>query len=190
MGTTHFNNVSGINGLFVGAKDAEIRVAAATGRLSHLGTALTPSATELNKMTGVTLTTGQLNKATNLTTVLPLGAVSATASFCVFIAPAAGSLNACQLVTKDAIAANDTDYWTITLTDKGATGVGTDTIATKHTQATGGLGFAAYDAWDIGALSATHKVLAAGDVVVLTLTKAASATAFAEAAVMLEFIYS
>ena len=123
--------------------------------------------------------------------VVPLGAVENTTTFTVFIAPVAGSLNKCQLVTKNAIAANNTNYWTVTLTDKGAAGTGADVIATKTTKEAGGEGFTGYKAWDIGTLSTTHKTLAAGDVVTLTLTRAtADATAFAEAAVMLEFLPS
>ncbi len=131
----------------------------------------------------------RLNDAVNSrVVVVPLGAVSATTSFCVFIAPVAGVLNQCKLVTKNAIAANDTNYWTVTLYDKGSDGSASNKIAEKTTKATGGEGFGAYDAWGIGVLNATHKALAAGDVVVLTLTASGSATAFAEAAVMLEFL--
>lgn len=177
MGYTHFDKVAGVNGLGVGAAGSEVVVATAAGQLYQSGTALTPTA-------------AQINKAAYATTMLPLGAIAATANFCVFIAPAAGSLNACSIVTKDAIAAHDTNFWTIALTDKGAAGAGTDVIASKTTKVTGGTAFAAYTAWSIGTLSATHKALAGGDVVTLTFTKDASATAFAEAAVMLEFIYS
>ncbi len=137
------------------------------------------------------VTPGKLSAAGNSRVVsVPLGAVAATTSFIAFVAPVAGSLNKCYLVTKDAIAANDTDYWTVSLVDKGAAGAGIDAIATKDTKATGGTAFAAYTAWDIGTLSATHKVLAAGDVVLLTLTKAGAATAFAEAVCVLEFLPS
>ena len=177
MGYTHFDKVSGVTGLGVGAKGSEVVVASSTGRLYQQGTA-------------VTATGAQLNKASYITPMLTLGAIAATTNFCAFIAPAAGSLNSCKIVTKDAITANDTNYWTIALVDKGAAGAGTDKIAEKTTKVTGGTAFAAYTAWDIGTLSATHKVLAAGDVVCLTFTKDASATAFAEAAVMLEFVYT
>jgi len=171
MGITHFSAVSGKDGLYVGAKDAEVQVADATGVLYHQGTAMTAS-------------------PARKVVVVPLGAVSSTTTFCVFVAPAAGYLNSCKLVTKNVIAANDTNYWTIALTDKGAAGAGTDTIASKTTKAEGGAAFASYTAWDIGTLSSTHKVLAAGDVVTLTLTKTESAVALAEAAVMLEFVYA
>ena len=124
----------------------------------------------------------------SLMNAIPLGAVAATTSFCVFIAPCAGAISKCQLVTKDAIAANDTNYWTVTLYDKGSDGSASNKIAEKTTKVTGGTGFAAYDAWDIGTLDTTHRVLAAGDVVLLTLTKTLTATAFAEAMCMLEFL--
>ena len=120
--------------------------------------------------------------------IVPLGAVTATTSQVAFVAPTAGTLNAAKIVTKDAVAANDTNYWTFTLTDKGANGTGTDKIVEKSTKVTGGSALVAYKALDLGALNATHKVLAAGDVVLFTATKTGSATALAEAALMLEFL--
>jgi len=120
--------------------------------------------------------------------IVPLGAVTATTSQVVFVAPTAGTLNAAKIVTKDAVAANDTNYWTFTLTDKGATGAGTDKIVEKTTKETGGAALVAYKALDLGTLDATHKVLAAGDVVLFTATKSEEATALAEAALMLEFL--
>jgi predicted RecA/RadA family phage recombinase len=120
--------------------------------------------------------------------IVPLGAVAATTSQVAFVAPTAGSLNAAKIVTKNAVAASDTDYWTFTLTDLGDDGTGTDKIVEKTTKATGGSGLAAYTPLDLGTLSATHKVLAAGDVVLFTATQSASATALAEAAIMLEFL--
>lgn len=120
--------------------------------------------------------------------IVPLGAVSATTSQVVFVAPTAGTLNAAKIVTKDAVTADDTNYWTFALTDLGAAGEGTDKIVEMTTEETGGTGLAAYVALSLGTLNATHKVLAAGDVVLFTATKAASATALANAAIMLEFL--
>jgi predicted RecA/RadA family phage recombinase len=120
--------------------------------------------------------------------IVPLGTVSVTTSQVAFVAPTAGSLNAAKIVTKDAVAANDTKYWTFTLTNKGAAGAGTDKIVEKTTKATGGSALAAYTPLSLGTLSATHKVLAAGDVVLFTATKSADATALDEAALMLEFL--
>jgi predicted RecA/RadA family phage recombinase len=120
--------------------------------------------------------------------IVPLGTVSATTSQVAFVAPTAGSLNAAKIVTKDAVAANDTNYWTFTLTDKGANGTGTDKIVEKTTKATGGSGLAAYTPLSLGTLDEAHKVLAAGDVVLFTATATGSATNLAEAALMLEFL--
>jgi len=120
--------------------------------------------------------------------IVPLGAVTATTSQVVFVAPTAGALNAAKIVTKDAVTASDTNYWTFVLTDKGAAGTGTDKIVEKTTKATGGSALVAYKALDLGTLNATHKVLAAGDVVLFTATKSGEATALAEAALMLEFL--
>jgi hypothetical protein len=74
------------------------------------------------------------------------------------------------------------------LTNKGAAGAGTDAILSKDTKATGGTAFAAYDVWDAGVPSATYGVLNAYDVVTLTFTKASSATAFAEAIAVIEYM--
>ena len=117
--------------------------------------------------------------------IVPLGTVSETTSQVAFVAPTAGSLNAAKIVTKDAVAANDTNYWTFTLTNKGAAGAGTGKIVEMTTEATG---LAAYTALSLGTLSTTHKVLAVGDVVLFTATKSADATALDEAALMLEFL--
>ena len=120
--------------------------------------------------------------------IVPLGAVTATTSQVVFVAPTAGTLNAAKIVTKDAVAMNDTNYWTFTLTNKGAAGAGTDNIVEMTTKAAGGSALVAYKALDLGTLDETHKVLAAGDVVLFTATKTESAAALAEAALMLEFL--
>lgn len=141
------------------------------------------------KILNANVTTPKLSAAANSRAIIvPLGSVAATTSQVVFVAPTAGILNAAKIVTKDAVAANDTNYWTFTLTDKGSTGAGADKIVEKTTKVTGGAALVAYKALDLGTLDATHKVLAAGDVVLFTATKTESATALAEAALMMEFL--
>lgn len=140
--------------------------------------------------TSITSTGAQLNKAANCVVIVPLGTVNATTTFTVFVAPAAGTLNACKLVSTAACAASDTDYWTATLYDRGATGAGTDKIAEKTTKTTGGAAVVAKVPWDLGTMSATHKVMAGGEAVQLTLTKSSSATNLTEAAVYLEYTYT
>lgn len=119
--------------------------------------------------------------------IIPLGAVSATTSQIAFVAPCAGVINSVKLVTKDAVTADDTNYWTFTLTDKG-TGAGAGKIVEKTTKSTGGSALAAYVALSLGTPDATHKIMAIGDVVLFTATKTASATALAEAALLIEFL--
>jgi hypothetical protein len=153
------------------------------------GTQLADNGVITAKILNANVTAPKLSAVANSRAIIvPLGAVTATTSQVVFVAPTAGTLNAAKIVTKDAVAANDTNYWTFTLTDKGATGAGTDKIVEKTTKATGGAALVAYKALDLGTLNATHKVLAAGDVVLFTATKAADATALAEAALMMEFL--
>ena len=152
-------------------------------------TQLASNAVTTDKILNANVTAAKLSAAANSRAIIvPLGAVSATTSQVAFVAPTAGSLNAAKIVTKDAVAANDTNYWTFALVDKGATGAGTDKIVEKTTKATGGAALVAYKALDLGTLNATHKVLAAGDVVLFTATKSGEATALAEAALALEFL--
>ena len=152
-------------------------------------TQLASNAVTTDKILDANVTVPKLSATANSRPVIvPLGAVAATTSQVAFVAPTAGSLNAAKIVTKNAVAADDTNYWTFTLTDKGATGAGTDEIVEKTTKATGGSGLEAYVALDLGTLNEAHKVLAAGDVVLFTATNSGSATALAEAALMLEFL--
>ena len=120
--------------------------------------------------------------------IVPLGTVSATTSQVAFVAPTAGSLNAAKIVTKDAVVANDTNYWTFALTNKGAAGADTDKIVEKTTKIDGGSALEAYTPLSLGTLNEAHKVLAAGDVVLFTATATGSATNLTEAALMLEFL--
>ena len=152
-------------------------------------TQLASNAVITAKIPNANVTAAKLSAAANSRAIIvPLGAVTATTSQVAFVAPTAGTLNAAKIVTKDAVAANDTNYWTFALTDKGATGAGTDKIVEKTTKAAGGSALVAYKALDLGTLDATHKVLAAGDVVLFTATRSGEATALAEAALMLEFL--
>lgn len=178
--------------LQVTVDDSTIEIATDTVQVKDSGIAaakIAADAVTTEKILDANVTAAKLSAAGNSRAIIvPLGAVSATTSQVAFVAPTAGSLNAAKIVTKDAVVANDTDYWTFTLTDLGAAGAGTDKIVEMTTEATGGTGLEAYIALSLGTLSETHKVLAAGDVVLFTATKAASATALANAALMLEFL--
>jgi len=65
-GITHFNKVSGVNGVYVGANDAEIQIASAAGAPLVAGVAVTSSAAELNILTGVTATGVEINRAADV----------------------------------------------------------------------------------------------------------------------------
>ena len=120
--------------------------------------------------------------------IVPLGTVSATTSQVAFVAPTAGSLNAAKIVTKEAVAANGTKYWTFALINKGAAGADTDKIVEMTTKSDGGSALEAYTPLSLGTLNEAHKVLAAGDVVLFTAAATGTATNLTEAALMLEFI--
>lgn len=151
-------------------------------------TQLATNAVITTKILAANVTAPKLSGTANTRPVIiPLGAVSATTSQIAFVAPCAGVINSVKLVTKDAVTADDTNYWTFTLTDKG-TGAGVGKIVEKTTKSTGGSALAAYVALSLGTPDATHKIMAIGDVVLFTATKTASATALAEAALLIEFL--
>jgi len=59
---THWDMVSGINGLGVGAKGSEISVASSTGQLYQVGTLITATGAEINTIAdGVTTTATEVN---------------------------------------------------------------------------------------------------------------------------------
>jgi hypothetical protein len=143
------------------------------------------------KVAALAITPAKLSTIANTRIItIPIGTLSATGSFAGFHAPAACAIAAAYLINTTAIAANDIDYWTIALVDKGANGSGSDTIASKTTQATGGAGISAYAEWTLGDLNASHKVLGAGDVVGLTCTKAAAAANLVGAVLQVELTMS
>lgn len=81
-----------------------------------------------------------------------------------------------HIVDTTGITANDTNYWTIAMKNKGSGGTGTDSICsvTTKTSDSGGTGnIAAFDAQSLGAI--TNGLLNKGDVASITATKASSA---------------
>jgi len=81
-----------------------------------------------------------------------------------------------HIVDTTGITANDTNYWTLAMKNKGAAGSGTDSICsvTTKTSVSGGTGdIAAFDAQSLGAI--TNGLLSKGSVASITATKAASA---------------
>ena len=68
MGFTHFLKVVGVEGVYVGAKDAEVQIADATGALVVGGVAVGATAAELNL----------LDVSAQTSTILVAGAISVT----------------------------------------------------------------------------------------------------------------
>jgi len=68
MGFTHFSKVVGVEGVYVGAKDAEVQIADATGALVVGGVAVGATAAELNL----------LDVSAQTSTILVAGAISVT----------------------------------------------------------------------------------------------------------------
>jgi len=92
----------------------------------------------------------------------------------VFTAPFDCEILSANVVNAATAAADATDYLTLTLTDKGSDGTGTDAIAAITTAT---VALTAFDARDMGIISATHGLLSEGDVVSLAKTHANSGVA-------------
>jgi len=120
------------------------------------------------------------------------GSVSATATKQIFRAVKAGTLKSLYISTPTAITANDTDYWSFTVVNKGSAGSGTTDmiLATdvNTTKATGGSGLSAYVPRSLTVHTTPANLnFVAGDLIVFTATKAASATTMADVIVNFNF---
>lgn len=88
----------------------------------------------------------------------------------VFVAPFACDIAAANIAPGAAVAASDTNYWTVKVRRYRA-GAAAD-IATKTTQVTGGAAMALLQDWNFDAVTfnATNKVCAKGDVITVEFT--------------------
>lgn len=123
-----------------------------------------------------------------------LGTISATTSplKIVAVVPRNGTITGVDLVVNTEITANDTNYWTFALTNKSTDGSGSTVLLAatdaNTTKATGGIGLAAYDTTALTLTSTTANLnVSAGDVIVLTATKASSAANLVDLTVNLKF---
>jgi hypothetical protein len=126
--------------------------------------------------------------------VLALGTVSATKAINIPLPPFAGTLARVSLTVTTTVAANDTNYWTAGIVNKGAAGAGSTVMvdasaAANSTKATGGSAATAFiqRALTLSAVGGALDVSASGDTLVLTLTKAASGADLVDLAVKLDF---
>jgi len=167
-----------------------------TGKLANLAVTaakLAADAVETAKIKALNVTPAKLSAvANNNALAVPLGtagAVSATLGLAVVL-PVACTINSIQIVTKDEVTANDTNYWTLIATNKGADGTGIGAVGAKTTKVAGGASMLAYTPWTIGTIDPTAGVFVAGGVLHLALAKSASATALAEASLMIDYLPS
>lgn len=115
---------------------------------------------------------------------LPLGTLSADHKFS-FRFPHAGTVTAASLVTKEALAVDGTNYYTFSIVNLGAAGVGTakvvDPATVTNSTFTGGTAQAAYTprAFTLGA--AADLIVVAGDVGQFFADETGAAASFTEA---------
>jgi hypothetical protein len=141
------------------------------------------------------LTTGaQLATAAKTKEIaIALGSISATASWCIVMPNVVGVITGVRFACATDVAANDTDYWTFGLVNKGPAGTGTtkvvdSTAAANSTKATGGTAISDYVKRSL-TIDAANDDTAAGDVLELTITKAASATTMAQGTLLVELTF-
>lgn len=135
--------------------------------------------------TEITATAAELNKAGKKQVSISLGAVNATTSCIAMIAPFAGSVTGFKVANKDAIALDTNNYWEFKLTNKGTTGTASVTMGVKDTKTASGTALVAYTPLSIPLTG--NATLAAGDLLLLTLTKGGTAQATAEALAQIEY---
>ena len=104
--------------------------------------------------------------------------LASTQNIIPIVAPFSGRLYAVYITDTAAITASDTDYIDVTVTNKGAAGAGTTTMATATTEtsATGGLGDVAADVATEITLASEYAdaCFSAGDVIYVDTTFASS----------------
>jgi hypothetical protein len=99
---------------------------------------------------------------------IPLATIATTGSVEYTVpAPAAGTFAGATLVAKDALAASDSNYLTITLTNKGQAGAGSTALLAASpvntTKATGGAAIAAYTKYALTKHATAANLLVAQD---------------------------
>jgi len=129
-------------------------------------------------------------------TTIQLGTISATTTIRAICPAVAGVLTKASIAVGTTIAADDTDYWTIGIVNKGPAGSGTTAMAdaaddANSTKATGGSGITGNVKRNL-TLHGTpaNLVTAAEDVLEITLTKAGSAADLVGATLRLDFTFT
>lgn len=123
---------------------------------------------------------------------IPLGTVSASGDLTIVTPAAAGKLIRASIALKTTVAADDTNYWTFGLVNKGAAGSGTtkmidSTVAANSTKATGGSAITGYIKRALTLAADPDANHAAEDVLVFSMVKAAAGANLVEAVLRLDF---
>jgi len=101
----------------------------------------------------------------------------------IFVAPDDGIITQVGFIPQAAITGADVDYYTLSVINKGAAGVGTDVIASKAY--TNGVDVIAFDWEDLGTLA--NQRLSKGDTVTLAKVETASGMATPQLAAIVVF---
>lgn len=142
-------------------------------------------------ITGTQLSTAAATKELTV----QLGTISATTTILVSAPNVASVLAGLRIAVGTTVTTSDTDYWTIAAVNKGPAGSGTtdvlDTGAANTTKVTGGSAITA----NVARAATLHGtganlVLAANDVIAITLTKSASAANLVNASLRLDFTFT
>lgn len=102
-----------------------------------------------------------------------------------WVAPAACTLQKISVIPKVAITGADTDNMILSIMDKGSAGTGADTIVALAFPL--GTDAAVFVPKDLGILSATHKVLAQGDVISFKKSESGSGMAMPDLVCVIEY---
>jgi len=100
-------------------------------------------------------------------------------------APGDCTLESICFIPKSMITGADTDYFTLSVLDKGNTGTGTDEIVSLAFPL--GVDAAAFTAKGLGTLSETHKILAQGDVISFKKAESGSGMALPDLVCVIEY---
>ncbi len=121
-----------------------------------------------------------------------LGTISATTSplRIIGVVPKNATITGINVLVATTITANDTNYWTFAITNKAGNGSGSTALLASSdsntTKATGGIGITAFDTTALSLTSTSADLnVSAGDCLVLTATKSASASNLVDATIQI-----
>jgi hypothetical protein len=117
--------------------------------------------------------------------------LSATGNLALFSPKYKIKVKSAYILPGSAISANDSNYWTFTITNKGADGTGTtellsNTAGINTTKSTGGFSLTAYKLQAL-TLTAANTTVTAGQVLLFTATKTGSASNLTDYSLVVDY---